>query len=98
MGNAGRHLAYRGEPLAQARVALEPLDVGDVLERKQHAGIAARRIEMRRGQAQLDLAGVGGSIRGLDAPAAPHAGRGVQVGRHSRRKIQHILDAPSDHR
>ena len=42
--DAGGHLADRGEPLLQPRVALELLDVGDVLEREQQARRAARRL------------------------------------------------------
>ena len=44
VGDAGRHLADRRQPLLHARVALELLDVGDVLEREQIAGAAARRL------------------------------------------------------
>ena len=42
--DAGRHLAHRREALLHARVALELLDVGDVLEREQQAGAPARRL------------------------------------------------------
>ena len=54
--DAGRHLADRREPLLNRRVALELLDVGDVLEREEQPGAAARRLEVGRGEADVDLA------------------------------------------
>ena len=62
VGDAGRHLADRRQPLLHARVALEPLDVGQVLERDQEPGAAARRLEMRGAQADVDLASVGTAV------------------------------------
>ena len=54
-----------------ARVALELLDVGDVLEREEKPGAAARRLEVRRAQADLDLAAaVGRAVAELVAPRA----------------------------
>ncbi len=38
----GGHLADRGEALLHVRVALEPLDIGQILERHQESGASAR--------------------------------------------------------
>ena len=72
--DAGGHLADRGEPLLDRGVALELLDVGHVLEREQQPGAAARRFEVRRGQADLELAAAvdaaGSGTRGAASPFA----------------------------
>ena len=43
--DAGGHLADRGEPLLHARVALELLDLGEVLERDEESRAAAGRLQ-----------------------------------------------------
>ena len=76
--DAGRHLADGREPLLDPRIALELLDVGHVLERHEKPGAPAGRLEMRRAQADVDLASpIGRSVAELEAagPArrsAPH--------------------------
>ena len=44
MRDAGRHLADGRQPLAKPRVALELLDVGDILKREQQSGVSAGRL------------------------------------------------------
>ena len=61
--DAGRHLADRRETLPQPRVALELLDVGDVLKREQQPGVAARRPKWRGREPQVDLPAVAGPVR-----------------------------------
>ena len=53
--DAGGHFADRRQTLLHGRVAFQLLDVGHVLEREQIAGAAARRLEVRRAQADLDI-------------------------------------------
>ena len=68
--DAGGHLADRGQPLLNRRVALELLDGGHVLEREQEPGASARRFQVRRGQADLELAApVDRPVAELVAPA-----------------------------
>ena len=68
--DAGGHLADRGQPLLDRRVALELLDGGHVLEREQQPGASARRFEVGRGEADLELAAaVGRPVAELVAPA-----------------------------
>ena len=55
-----RHLADRGQPLLHPRFALVLARVGDVLEREQEAGFAARRDQRCGAQSDHDLPSVAG--------------------------------------
>ena len=61
VGDAGRHLPHRRQALAHAGLALEPLDVGDVLEGEEIAGAAVGERQARGGDAELDVAAVLGA-------------------------------------
>ena len=85
VGDAGGHLADRGQPLLHVRVALQLLDVGQVLERDQEAGPSARRLQMGGGQPDVDLAPlIGRSIAELDAPRRGAAEIAVEAPRRAR--------------
>ena len=58
MRNARRHLADCREAMLHARVALEFLDVGHVLERDEVAGPPAGRLQVRHAKPQIDLAAI----------------------------------------
>ncbi len=94
MGDAGRHLADRREALLDRGVAFELLDFGDVLKREQQAGAAARGFEVRRGDADLELAAaVGAGEAELLAP--PPLGAEVVMDRrlHRAGPLQHFVEA-----
>ena len=97
--DAGGHLADRREPLLNRRVALELLDRGDVLEGEQQPGASARRLQVRRGQADLDLAAaVGRPVAELVAARALRPQVALDRGHHRARQLQHVVDAAADGR
>ena len=60
--DAGRHLTDRRQALLQPRVLLEPLDVGDVLERVEIAARSVGQRQRRDAQAEIDRRAVGALI------------------------------------
>jgi len=98
MCDTSGHLTDRSEPLPKPRVALELLEVGDVLKCEQQSGISAGRLQLSRCEPQLDLPSISGSIGGFDAPAAPGRRAANEIGGDIRRQLEHILDAAAGDR
>ena len=74
VGDAGGHLAHRGQPLPHLRGPFQALDVGDVLEREDDAALAAGQRQRRGAHAQVDVAAVGAVVGVVDAAGpAEHA-------------------------
>ena len=92
----GRHLTDRGEPLLDLRIALELLDAGDVLEGEEQPGAAARRLEVRRRKADLELAAVAGAVAELMTPRALHPQVRLNRFHHRTGQLQHLVDRPAD--
>ena len=69
VGDAGGHLADRGQPLLRLGLALQPLQLGDVLEREEIAG-ARRRHQRPDRDAHVQLPAVAQRERVDHAPAA----------------------------
>ena len=82
----------------QPRIALEFLDVGDILKREQQARIAARCLKRRGREPELDLPAVARAVGRLDAAAPRRIGKMRQLVGHVRRQLQHLFEAPADHR
>jgi hypothetical protein len=55
VGDACRHFSHSREALLQGGVALQLLDLRDVLKTEQKAGPAARRFKMGRADTQFNL-------------------------------------------
>ena len=75
MGDARGHLADRREPLLHARAALEPPDVGYVLEREEIPAAAIRQRERRGRQADVQHTAIGRAVLMIGAMAARFAER-----------------------
>src|SRR5262249_35584971 len=66
VGDARCHLAHRGEPLLEPHVAFELFELGHVLEGDQVTRATARRLEVCRTEANLDVRPVWPSVRDLE--------------------------------
>ena len=98
MGDAGRHFAHRRQPLLDSRVALELLDAGHVLKRDQEPRAPPRRLEVRRAQADVDVAtAVSGAVPPLEPPCAAAAQSLLQLHDELRRELQHFGERPAGH-
>ena len=93
--DAGGHLPHRGEPLLQARVTLEPLDLGDVLECVEIPASTVRKADRRHHQADLEEAAIAGPVLEIDRQAARLNERG-QPRSDAGRQLQHLGDVVPD--
>ena len=66
-------------------------------KREQKAGASARRLEMRRGEADVDVAAaVAGAVAELVPPRALSPQVARRAPRSPRRQLQHLGDRPAD--
>ena len=99
MGDAGRHFADRRQPLLDARVALEFLDAGHVLKCDQNPRAPPGRLEVRRAQADVDLAtAVGGAVPPFEPPSAAAAQSLLHLHDELLRELQRFRERPARHR
>ena len=93
--DAGRHLADGGQALLQPRVALQPLELGHVLEREQVSVPAVGKRDHRRHHADVEQAPVAVAVLEVDAQAARLRERG-QLRPDRRRQLQDLADVLAD--
>ena len=91
MGDPGGHLADRREPLLQPRIALQPPELGHVLEREQVPVPLAGEPDHRHHQPDVEQAPVAVAVLEVHAQAARLGQRG-QLRADRRRQLQDLAD------